>query len=546
MPLNFIAPLILLLIFLATRTLFLDRLPIFNDEAIYIRWAVLIRDDLSNLFISAQDGKTPMFMWLNALTLKLFEDIVLSGRLVSALAAGVTAWLFYLAGRAAHSQRCGYIAAFLYLILPFFVLHDRLALADPLAVMLATALLAILTAWTLTGTMNPQRGALLGLVLGLGFLTKTPFLILFIFPLLAVFLSGKGWGKNVRLPLAVAYLVALCLMAPYQLHQPEQHVVGVDKTLHNANLIKPLIATLQFQNPHFLNNIREYGEYLWLYITPAVLALALAGGVAALRKKEALGILCLLWIALPAGAFIVLSGEVYSRYYLLSLPPLILLAARPLAELLDGERWQGRSLAFKSALAGFALLCLLPAARLDYAWIVDPRSAPLATKDRWQYTASEYAGYGVREAVQLMLKNRGDRALWLFTSRTWGMPGDALHLYLKDQPKVHLVELWWAHSMPMFPSNVEGMVINRSKYQLRHTRTMRWDETEGADVYFAARERFFAAERLLPGNPNLMLVKSYQTTDGKPSFNLFKRNDAIQVLITPKQEQKAGPGILLE
>ncbi len=545
MPLNLIA-LILILIFIATRALFLDRLPIFNDEAIYIRWAVLIRDDLANVFISAQDGKTPLLMWLNALTLKLFDDIVLSGRVISAMAAGFTAWLLYLAGRSAHSQRCGYLAAFLYLILPFFVLHDRLALADPLAVMFATALLACLTAWTLTGKMNTRRGLLLGLILGLGFLSKTPFLILFLFPLLAVLLSGKGWGKNVALPLGLAYLVALCLMAPYQLHEPEQHVAGVDKTLHNANLIKPLLATLQLKNPYLLKNLSEYAEYLWLYITPAILALALSGGVAAVRKKEPLGILCLLWIALPAGAFIVLSGEAYSRYYLLSLPPMILLAARPFADLLDGERWKGRSVAFKSMLTSFALLCLIPAVRLDYQWIVDPRSAALAKKDRWQYTASEYSGYGIREAVQLMLKNRGDRPLWLFTSRTWGMPGDALYLYLKDQPDVHIVELWWAHSMPMFPFNVEGMVVNRSKYQLRHTRTMRWSETKGADVYFAARERFFPAEKLLSGNPNLALVHPYHTTDGDPSFNLFKRNDAIMVLLTPQQEQEAGLGILPE
>ena len=65
---------ILLVVFLASRLVNLTILPIFADEAIYIRWAQLIWQKTYYFFIPLSDGKTPLFMWAMIPLLKVFDD----------------------------------------------------------------------------------------------------------------------------------------------------------------------------------------------------------------------------------------------------------------------------------------------------------------------------------------------------------------------------------------------------------------------------------------------------------------------------------------
>ena len=73
-------------LYAALRLTGLTRLPIFSDEAIYIHWAQIISRDPGQFLISLTDGKQPLFMWLNVLTVGLFDDPLVSGRLVSVIA----------------------------------------------------------------------------------------------------------------------------------------------------------------------------------------------------------------------------------------------------------------------------------------------------------------------------------------------------------------------------------------------------------------------------------------------------------------------------
>ncbi|PIQ99371.1 MAG: hypothetical protein COV66_12405 [Nitrospinae bacterium CG11_big_fil_rev_8_21_14_0_20_45_15] len=536
--------LLLPLLFVVTHGLRLSALPIFNDEAIYIRWALLIHEDIGNLFVSAQDGKSPLFMWLNALTVDRFDDIVLSGRILSVVAGGLTAGLMFYIGRRIYSPVCGYLSALVYLSLPFFTLHNRMALVDTLGTFFAVALVALLAGATTWNRFSPVRFLGLGLVMGMGFLTKTPFIILFLLLPVSALLAGKIREKSVWLNMMLAGLIALACMAPYLLHEPSQQVAGTGKMLHNADVLKPLIALLKLDSPVLAENMKQFAEYLWVYITPPILFLLLIGVLRAVGRRDRFGIFCLVWWLVPCAAFLVLGREVYSRYFLFSIPPLVFLAMEPLHTFYADLQIRGRKENQTQAIvAGLVLLALIPAWKFDYQWIVAPESTPMAKKDRWQYLESQYSGYGIRSAIKQMNAGRQGRPLWLFVSRTWGMPGDALYLYMKDLPDTHVVEAWWAHTMPIFPDNVQGMNINRSKYQLKVQRTLLWEELKGADVYFAARNEFFPPEIVLQRNPNLVLAGSYHPLDSQPSFNLFKKNDAIKVFMTPRDPKVVAPTV---
>ena len=54
--------------------------PIFADEAIYIRWAQVMRAEPTLRFLPLFDGKTPLFMWAMIPFLKIFHDPLFAGR----------------------------------------------------------------------------------------------------------------------------------------------------------------------------------------------------------------------------------------------------------------------------------------------------------------------------------------------------------------------------------------------------------------------------------------------------------------------------------
>ncbi|HSS44767.1 MAG TPA: hypothetical protein VLO07_05430, partial [Thermoanaerobaculia bacterium] len=77
----------LLALFFCLRLPGLRDLPIFCDEAIYLRYAQLVlQDPVRNAFVSLVDPKPPLHYWLLASVFRLTRDPLLAGRLLSVLA----------------------------------------------------------------------------------------------------------------------------------------------------------------------------------------------------------------------------------------------------------------------------------------------------------------------------------------------------------------------------------------------------------------------------------------------------------------------------
>ncbi|MCL2649226.1 MAG: glycosyltransferase family 39 protein [Phycisphaerales bacterium] len=146
-------------------------LPIFGDEAIYLRWAQLIRD--GHFWVSLCDPKPPLHFWLLAMVVDLFADPLRAGRLLSVAAAALSMPVMLLIGEELDrlcdrqppalpgvrpmepgSDCCGtnprqnrglagefpggrtvaVLAAVLMIFCPFFAFYQRMALAESLFV----------------------------------------------------------------------------------------------------------------------------------------------------------------------------------------------------------------------------------------------------------------------------------------------------------------------------------------------------------------------------------------------------------------------------
>src|SRR3989344_5687674 len=137
-----ILPVLILTAGLLIRLINLTNIPIFGDEAIYIRWAQVMRAESTLRFLPLSDGKQPLFMWLIIPFTKVLSDPLVAGRIVSVLSGlGSLIGIFVLSHILFNSYKTSLLASIIYAVSPFSVFFDRLALAD--------ATLSMFGIWTL-------------------------------------------------------------------------------------------------------------------------------------------------------------------------------------------------------------------------------------------------------------------------------------------------------------------------------------------------------------------------------------------------------------
>ena len=134
---NVITWILLPLSYLITRLVNFKILPIFTDEAIYSFWSQVVLHDPANRFISLEDGKQPLFIWIAAIFQKFVSDPLVATRLVSVLAGlGSLIGIYIVSDLLFKNKKIALISSVLYIILPFTLLYDRLAIFDSLLTMI--------------------------------------------------------------------------------------------------------------------------------------------------------------------------------------------------------------------------------------------------------------------------------------------------------------------------------------------------------------------------------------------------------------------------
>ena len=153
---------VIVALFLVSRLYNILLLPIFTDESIYIYWAKLIATEHSHWLISLSDGKPPLLIWLIASLLTVLPSnlYLLAGRLPSVAAGLITLiGIYKLTNFLFASQKAALIASFLYVITPFTLLYDRMALFDSLltSMLIWSLYFALKTGRTFRDKGSPKR-----------------------------------------------------------------------------------------------------------------------------------------------------------------------------------------------------------------------------------------------------------------------------------------------------------------------------------------------------------------------------------------------------
>ncbi|OGE32063.1 hypothetical protein A2631_03010 [Candidatus Daviesbacteria bacterium RIFCSPHIGHO2_01_FULL_44_29] len=430
-----LAFLVLAICFFVIRIPSLTIQPIFADEAIYVRWAQIMRAEPTLRFVSLQDGKTPLFMWLLMPLFKVFSDPLFASRFLSVI-AGFTTFLGVSAiGWRYLSKTTSLMAAFLITFTPMIVFFDRMALVD--------SMLVSFSVWSLfLGLLLIEKARLdvamiLGFVLGGGMLTKTSglFSILTV-PVTFLTLKRLGVKRQQWVKTAGLFLIAIIIALGIYNFLLRLGPGFENLSSRNGDYLHSPSRLLQYPfdpfKPH-LNDLVDWFPKLLTWPILGLLALSLGVWVWVWRRNSIITAI-FLWGLLPLLAQMFLLKTFTARYILFSIPPALMMAAWGFDEIT--RKLSGR---IKRVISiGVPIVILFSALIFIQAILTDPEKAALPREERQGYLEDWTAGYGLREIADYLKSEAIKTPIVVGTEGTFGTLPDGLWIYLDKTPNIFM------------------------------------------------------------------------------------------------------------
>lgn len=469
------------LIYFALRLPNLTLQPIFADEAIYIRWAQVMKAEPTLRFLPVSDGKTPLFMWVMIPFFKLFENPLFAGRILSVLAGFGTLTGIFVLGFRFFNLRVGLIGAFLMAITPYIVFFDRMALVD--------SMLSMFSIWSLIISLHLIRfpridlAMLLGYIMGAGLLTKPPgFFSVITVPITLILLDWKDKNRQTKF-LKLFGLWVIAILITFGIYNILRLGPGFN-SLNSRNqdyVFSPTDLVGRPLDP-FIPHLRDIAEWFPKLLTPPILVLVVAGillallGIIKFLKERQLNLenehssstnrnalVILLWSLIPMAIQMALLKTFTARYILFTIPPLLVLASWSLDSFLSNLKTK-KSYVYPVAIL---LLVLFPMI-FNYSLLTDPSKANLPKNERRGYLEDWTAGYGLKDIANFLDEQSRKGLVVVGTEGSFGTLPDGLQIHLDKNRQVIVIGGKATISAQLRDTAKEHQtffVANRSRYK---------------------------------------------------------------------------------
>jgi 4-amino-4-deoxy-L-arabinose transferase-like glycosyltransferase len=431
-----------------SRLLFLGRLPVFFDESIYIRWSQQALHH-GRLLASMTDGKPPLHVWFMVPFIRVLKDPLIAGRLASVTAGGAAVLGMFLTGKELKDWKLGAWAGFFYVVCPFALWYDRVAITEGL--LLTLFVFAVYFALRAARTLQLWWIAPLGAAIGLAMLTKGTAELLFLIIPFAYLVRPRAPDEGaVKHPLwlwaailAGSFVLAIGIFSLLRFSSM-YHLMGV----RTAITTKGLGEVLSHPFDVFFSNLGTVGGTLFVFVTPVLLVVALGGLALGLSKRwRPAGFLCVWGLAVVLVEALVAKHWMFEtilpRFFLSVLPPLLLGAAYAAGEGAGAaRRWKPGSGPLRAAVVVLVLLAVLAMPLyVDAMIIADPAAAPLPYWIRVQYITDWPSGWGIAESAHFLAAAAapGKTVVVGTNIKGIGLPTDGIQMYLEGNRDVKVV-----------------------------------------------------------------------------------------------------------
>jgi len=443
--LEILTSLIIALLYFSLRLIFLTRLPIFTDEAIYLRWAQIALHDSAWRFISLTDGKQPLFVWVAMAFMKFIEDPLMAGRLVSVFSGFFTmVGLFFLAYELFKNKTTAFLVVILYIFYPFAQVLDRMALYDS---MVATfSVWALYFSILLVRKIRLDIAYTLAFVIGAGILTKTAnFFSIYLLPFTLILFDFKKkppikrfltWGLLALFSVIVSYAIYNVLRL-----SPLFQMVSIK----NAVFVYPFAEWVSHPFTFFVGNLNGLFSWLFSYLTlPYILLIVFSFVFINKFTKEK--ILLFLYFLLPFVALALFGKVIFPRFiYFMSLflLPLAGWSLNFIINFLENKLKLDKSLYLKYSVIFLIIVVFVSyPGFVSYQFAKEPINSKIAKADNNQYINSWAAGWGVKESVDFFKEKAANQKIFIATEGTFGLLPASMEMYLIDNKNIKIKGYW--------------------------------------------------------------------------------------------------------
>lgn len=424
-----------------SRVINLLNIPIFTDEAIYIRWAQIGLADPAHRYIALTDGKQPLLTWLMYPLLKIFSDPLFAGRFVSVLSAVIAVIGIYLISRRLFDKQAAVFSSILYIISPFFLLYDRLALMDSL--LAAFGIWSLYFTVLLVNTLRLDTALLLGITIGFGVLTKSSaFFFLYLLPLSLLLFDFKAKHKIRRflrcLGLSsISFFIVQVMYNSLRL-SPWFYLIRQK----NYSFILTIGEFLRSPFELFLPNLNGLFGFLFGYLTlPIVVVLGIGLFLGIIHRDKKI-IFLFIWFLFPFLSLAAFGKVLFPRFILFMTFPLLLIVGVTVTKLFN--------YAMKKNLLLISLIILI----LIYPFyqslliIINPVEVAIPQNDRNQLFDDWPSGFGVKEVISYLDEQSRYSKVIVGTEGTFGLFPAALEIYLGLRENLEIKGFWPVTEVP--------------------------------------------------------------------------------------------------
>lgn len=414
----------------------LTKLPIFVDEALYLRWAQIAWKDASWRFISLTDGKQPFYIWFVIPFMKVIADPLYAGRLASAVAGLVTVIGMGYLGWLLNGKKTGFFAMLLAVFSPYLFFYYRFGIMESLLV--ASVIWVCSFSVLLARTRRLDIALLLGMIAGGTLLVKSSALF-FILLIPAAYVLQLSFRKPfTKQNFRYLGLVSITWILAYVIYNvqrlsPWMHMIAEKNSFFIVGYDEI------FREPkRLINNFFDVWRWQWAYTTGVVLAFSVTGAYALFKNKTREAWLAVFWLAGPMLGTVALARLFAPRYIIFVTPFVLLFAAAGLAEI---KKFQVR-LWVSIIVIG---LLTLPLSRL----ILDPLHFSYVNVDEG-YVNGWSAGNGTKQIAE-WAKNRVREVggeVKIYTEGTFGILPHGLELYTQGTKNLTITGLYPINDIP--------------------------------------------------------------------------------------------------
>jgi hypothetical protein len=300
----------------------------------------------------------------------------------------------------------------------------------------------------------------LGLVVGLGILSKISGLLLLAMPLAVSALLPGTRMRQLLARLSVAYATVGLVISPVMLH-PLRGRAFVEIGIKGV-MAAELGSAVDWARL-WAGNLRAVLGGVGAYLTMPIMFTFVLSLLLVLVLRDRRGVLVWTLGLLPVLALVASSsGFLPPRYFLFAVSPLMICSAWCIDQISDwisrGVRWLVQrlpavsrlnvslsgSIVFTSLAIG---VCVAPL-RLDYYVLTDPSRVSLPAIDEDQYITGWPSGYGIADAVGWLEEQATHGQVQVVAHTRRGIPADGLLMYLHENPNITVVERNLAEPVP--------------------------------------------------------------------------------------------------